>query len=166
MSPKTLLTLPPGIIPQLTSDKPKVAFSAVITMSQAAREDERTAVTVAVHHGDTRFARPGKQLRCPATVRRGRPKARPRIVIRLAKILLEIHPSAPAIAGAGQYDDFGCLIGLESVEDLLHLDVKRRVHGIALLRSIESNPRDSFIVGFDQDAGVFFLFSHRILLQN
>src|SRR5215475_14038518 len=50
---------------------------------------------------------------------------------------------------------------VSSPEDLLHLDVKRRVHGVALLWSIEGNPRDSFIVGFDQDAGVFFLFSHR-----
>src|SRR5262249_60151941 len=140
MSPKTLLTLPPGIIPQLTSEQTECCIFRRDHDVTGCEGDEGAAVTVAVHHGDTRFARPGKQLRCPATVRRGRPKARSRVVIRLAKILLEIHPSAPAVAGAGEHDDFGCLIGLESVEDLLHLDGHRRVPGVALLRSIESNP--------------------------
>jgi hypothetical protein len=51
-------------------------------------------------------------------------------------------------------------IGLQPEQDFFHLDVERRIHRITLLRPIEGDPGDSFLIGLDENAGIFFRLSH------
>lgn len=163
MSPKTLLTLPPGIMPPVHFGQ---AEGRVVRRDHdiaCGKGNECAAVTVAVHHGNARFTRPVEQFRGPSAMRRGCPETCRRILIGLAKILLEIPSGAPAVASAGEHDDLGVFVGLQSKQDFLHLDMQCRAHGIAFFRPVERDTRDPFLVGIDENTAVFLLLGHRIL---
>ena len=97
----------------------------------------------------------------PAAVRRHAPEPRHGILVGLAKILPQIHSRAPAVARAGDHDDFRVVVGFQLVRDLFHLDEQRRIHRVAFLRPVESDPGDPFVIGLDQYTRVFFLCNHR-----
>src|SRR5919106_4023989 len=75
-----------------------------------------------------------------------------------------LHPRAPAVARARDHDDLSFLVGLQLVGDPLHLEKQRRIHRVALFRTIERDPGNSFAVGLDQHTSVFLLLSHMVLL--
>ena len=69
------------------------------------------------------------------------------LAVIVAKILLEIHAGRPGFAGTGEHHDAHIVAALEFIEHSQHADIERRVHGVALLRTVEGDGRDPPVNG-------------------
>ncbi len=107
---------------------------------------ERPAEAVAVDHGDGRFWKVVEPM--PAPLMRGPLglDAPGRVAVEPAKIQLQIHASGPCLAGAGQDQNAGVGVCLESENAIQHLLVERRAHRIALFRAVERDGGDAVCI--------------------
>ncbi|MNO82160.1 hypothetical protein D3C76_734230 [compost metagenome] len=81
-----------------------------------------------------------------------------RASVHFAEVLLEIHARGPGFAGAGQHQYTGGRVLLEGFQDIDHLAVQGRAHGVAFFRAVEDDPRDAFLdFHFDRCPATFVI---------
>src|SRR4029450_11947880 len=135
-------TMPPGRIPQLTSESPN---SALIRRERAiASTDlrEAAAEAVAVDHGDGRLREIRESVPAPLIGRVARFRPLRRRVIISAEIKLDVLAGAEGLPRTGKHENVGLRIDSEFGERVVHLEMELRAHGVALVRTVHDQPRD------------------------
>ncbi|MNF51836.1 hypothetical protein D3C85_594050 [compost metagenome] len=65
--------------------------------------------------------------------------------IHFAEVFLEVHARGPGIAGTGEHQHASGRILLQGFQNVDHLAVQGRAHGVAFFRAVEDDPGDAFV---------------------
>ena len=106
---------------------------------------ECTADAIAVHHGDGGLVVVVEPLPSPPVGGGGRLLALAGVPLQLAEKFLEILAGAEITALAAHHHDADIIVHLEPRQRIIHVVMKLRAHGIALVRTIEGRPGDTVV---------------------
>ena len=119
---------------------------------------ERAADAEALDHGDGRLVVVVEPLPAPAVGRRGRLFSLAGIALEVAEEFLQILSGAEIAAFAADNHHPDVFIDFEPRQRVVHVVVKLRAHGVALVRTVHGEPGDAVV---DSHFCAFvFVFSH------